>query len=96
MSLTATPPGPSPGPKNDLHQRLQPTRDGVLFISGYAFFQGAGPADITMNPSVSPPLTPGVWAGVVNSHFIHFDPMLAGGVAFLNGSVTMVIREWEH
>ena len=65
-----------------------PTPINAVAFDEKQFIQGAGPADFTMNPSVAPPLTPGVWGGVVNSHFIHFDPGFFGGVAFLNGSVT--------
>ena len=48
----------------------------------------AGLGDITVNPSVAPPLTPGPWAGLVNSHFIHVNPITAGAIFALNGSVT--------
>jgi MYXO-CTERM domain-containing protein len=52
------------------------------------FATGAGIGDITANPWVAPPLSPGPWAGVVNSHFVHVDPPPTGALFVLNGSVT--------
>ena len=48
----------------------------------------AGLGDITVNPSVAPPLTPGPWAGLINSHFIHVNPGGTGAIFTLNGTVT--------
>ena len=68
---------------------------GTLFtpVNAVAFDEkqmitGAGPGDIVMNPWVAMPLSPGPWAGLVNSHFIHVDPGAIGAGVLVNGSVT--------